>query len=389
MAASLLACGETVIHNCPNLSDVDAAIRILVHLGCTVNREGDKVNVDSKTLTRSDIPHELMREMRSSVIFLGAILARLGEAVLSTPGGCELGPRPIDLHLSALRAMGAEIEEEGGNIVCKAKKLKGCRINLSFPSVGATENIMLAAAKCSGTTVITNAACEPEIWDLQSYLRRLGIKVHGAGTSIVTIEGCGQKSSTEHWVIPDRIVAATYLACAASSGGAIELNDVCPSHIQTVTETLTEMGCEIKTGNDTIWINAEKPRKAVKPIITRPDPGFPTDAQPPIMAASLMAEGTTVFVENIFEIRYRHVAELLRMGADIKMEGRVAIVSGVKQLYGAPITATDLRGGASLIVAALGAEGITEISGVAHIDRGYDDIIVVLESLGADILRFD
>jgi UDP-N-acetylglucosamine 1-carboxyvinyltransferase len=389
MAASLLACGETVIHNCPNLSDVDAAIRILVHLGCTVNREGDKVNVDSKTLTRSDIPHELMREMRSSVIFLGAILARLGEAVLSTPGGCELGPRPIDLHLSALRAMGAEIEEEGGNIVCKAKKLKGCRINLSFPSVGATENIMLAAAKCSGTTVITNAACEPEIWDLQSYLRRLGIKVHGAGTSIVTIEGCGQKSSTEHWVIPDRIVAATYLACAASSGGAIELNDVCPSHIQTVTETLTEMGCEIKTGNDTIWINAEKPRKAVKPIITRPYPGFPTDAQPPIMAASLTAEGTTVFVENIFENRYRHVAELQRMGADIKTEGRVAIVSGVKQLYGAPITATDLRGGASLIVAALGAEGITEITGVAHIDRGYDDIIDVLESLGADILRFD
>lgn len=389
MAAALLACGETVIHNCPNLSDVDAAIRILIHLGCVVSREGDKVYVDSKTLSRSDIPHELMKEMRSSVIFLGAILARLGEAVLSTPGGCELGPRPIDLHLSALRAMGAEIEEEGGNIVCKAKSLKGCRINLSFPSVGATENIMLAAAKCSGTTIITNAACEPEIWDLQSYLRRLGIKVHGAGTSIVTIEGCGQRGNTEHWVIPDRIVAATYLACAATSGGTIELTNVCPGHIQTVIETLAEMGCDIKTGSDTILISAEKPRKAVKPIITKPYPGFPTDAQPPIMAASLTAEGTTVFVENIFENRYRHVAELQRMGADIKTEGRVAIISGVTQLYGAPITATDLRGGASLIVAALGAEGITEISGVAHIDRGYDDIIDVLESLGADILRFD
>jgi UDP-N-acetylglucosamine 1-carboxyvinyltransferase len=248
---------------------------------------------------------------------------------------------------------------------------------------------MLAAVKCSGTTIITNAACEPEIWDLQSYMRRLGIKAHGAGTSTITIEGCGQKGNTEHWVIPDRIVAATYLACAASSGGAIELTKICPGHLTTVTETLAEMGCDIKTGSDTILINAEKPRRAVKPIITKPYPGFPTDAQPPIMAASLTAEGTTVFVENIFENRYRHVAELQRMGADIKTEGRVAIVSGVKKLFGAPITATDLRGGASLVVAALGAEGTTEIAGVAHIDRGYDNIVGVLELLGADILRFD
>jgi UDP-N-acetylglucosamine 1-carboxyvinyltransferase len=389
MAASLLAEGETILHNCPNLSDVDAAIRILVHLGCRVWRDGEKVAVDSSTLDKSAIPHELMREMRSSVIFLGAILARSGEAILSMPGGCELGPRPIDLHLKALREMGAEIYEEGGNIVCKAKKLRGCRINLDLPSVGATENIMLAASRCEGTTIITNAAREPEIWDLQNYLRRLGVNVSGAGTSVVTIEGHGPAQSAEHWVIPDRIVSATYLAAAASSRGHILLENVIPSHFATVTEALAEMGCDVRIGRTTVEIKTTRRLKAGRPIITRPYPGFPTDAQPPLMAASLKAEGTTVFVENIFENRYRHAHELRRMGAEIKIEGRVAIVSGVDRLFGAPMTATDLRGGAALIVAALGAEGITDLSGVAHIDRGYDDIVGALSSLGAHIMRID
>lgn len=385
MAAALLACGDTVIHNCPNLNDVDAAMRILKHLGCSVSRENESVLINSKTLSRCDIPHDLMKEMRSSVIFLGAILARLGEAVLSMPGGCELGPRPIDMHLTALRTMGAVVEEEGGNIICRAPKLTGCRVNMALSSVGATENTMLAAAGCDGTTIITNAACEPEIWDLQGYLRRLGVNVSGAGTPVVTISGKLLSGSSEHWVIPDRIVAATYLACAVSAGGCIELTQVLPHHLGTVTEIFKEMGCSLKIGRSTIELTAPQERKAVRPIETRPYPGFPTDAQPPVMAAALTAKGTTVFVENIFENRYRHVPELLRTGADIKTEGRVAIVSGVGKLQGAPLCATDLRGGAALVVAGVGAEGTTEISGVQHICRGYDNIVAVLTSLGADV----
>ena len=387
LAATILSKSETVIRNCPDLTDVDAAVRILNRLGCSVTRDGDTVCVDSRQMTGCDIPDGLMREMRSSVIFLGAILARTGYAVLSMPGGCELGPRPIDMHLDALRALGADITEHGGNIICKADRLRGCRIDLAFPSVGATENSMLAASRAKGTTVITNAAREPEIWDLQRFLNKIGAKVFGAGSSIITVEGGDFGYSAEHKVIPDRIVSATYLCCAACCGGRVKVEGIIPNHLQTVCDALEEMGCTVIVGDDYVYIRAEDSLKAIRPVITRPYPGFPTDAQPPLMAACLKAEGTTAFVENIFENRYRHVDELKRMGADIRLEGRIAIVSGVKRLCAAPVTCTDLRGGAALIAAALGAEGESVISEVRHIDRGYENIEKALSEIGADIIR--
>lgn len=389
MAASILAEGESVIHNCPDLRDVDVSIKILNYLGCCVSRSGSTVTIDSSTMNHSDIPDALMREMRSSVVFLGAILARTGEAVLSYPGGCELGPRPIDLHLKALRTLGADIEEKGGNIICKVREFRSGRIDLPIPSVGATENAMLMASRCRGQTVITNAAREPEIEDLQAYLRRLGLNIHGAGTSIITIEGQPCKKSVEHKIIPDRIVAATYALAVASAGGKAEILKIEPKHFSTVTDVLSEAGCDLEIRPDSLKIVCERPLKAVRPIVTAPYPGFPTDAQPPLMAASLKFEGTTVFVENIFENRYRHISELRRMGADIRTEGRVALICGRKELHGASVEATDLRGGAALAVAALGAIGQSRISGLKHIDRGYERLEAALSNLGADVVRME
>jgi UDP-N-acetylglucosamine 1-carboxyvinyltransferase len=338
-------------------------------------------------MNQSDIPDALMREMRSSVVFLGAILARTGEAVLTYPGGCELGPRPIDLHLLALRVLGADIEEVGGKILCKVNKLQGGRIELQIASVGATENAMLMASRCEGKTIISNAAREPEIEDLQSYLQKLGVDIHGAGTAIITVEGKGGRKNVEHRIIPDRIVASTYALAVASAGGKAEITNVEPRHFATVLDVLKEAGCCIETGTDRIIVECNKQLKAVRPIMTCPYPGFPTDAQPPLMAASLKFEGTTVFVENIFENRYRHIGELLRMGADIRTEGRVAVICGKKTLHGASVEATDLRGGAALAVAALGAVGESRISGLKHIDRGYESLENAFSQLGAEIER--
>lgn len=386
LAATILAEGESVIHNCPDLSDVAASLEILRHLGCKAVREGDAVTVDASTLTRCDVPDELMREMRSSVIFLGAILGRGGEATLCTPGGCELGPRPIDLHLAAIRTLGAEIEERGSALHCTGA-LTGGDIVLSIPSVGATENAMLAAVAAAGTTTITNAAREPEIVDLQAFLRAMGARVRGAGSSVITIEGGYPLHGGEHTVMGDRIVAATYLTAAAAAGGDVEVTGCDYACLSTVTSVLAEAGCIVKSGADRIRIRRDGPLKGVRPVRTAPYPGFPTDAQAPVMAALCKGTGTSVFVENIFESRYRHVDELSRMGADIRVEGKVAVVYGVPRLHGGNVKASDLRGGAALVVAALGAEGPSEITGLHHVDRGYHDLDGALRSLGAGIVR--
>ena len=387
MAASILTGCETELTSCPDLSDVSASIKILENLGCTVKRDGDVVNIDSRGQTSCHIPHELMREMRSSVIFLGAILGRCGEAVLSMPGGCELGPRPIDLHLEALAALGATIDERGGNIYCSAAKLRGTQINLSFPSVGATENAILAACAAEGETVITNAAREPEIVDLQRYLTALGADVRGAGTSTVIVSGFVPKERVGHRVMGDRIVASTMLSAVAATGGYLHLRNVEPSDFETVTQALEQMGCEIERRQDSISLRSDGRLRAGKPISTRPYPGFPTDAAPPLMSAALKAEGTTVFIENIFENRFRHVPEMVLMGAEIRTEGRVAMVTGVQTLHGAPVTSTDLRGGAALVLAGLLAEGETLVHDPGHIDRGYEQLDSDLRQLGADVTR--
>lgn len=385
LAATLLCADTCVIENCPKLRDVDASVAILRHLGCCTHWEDSALVVDTARMDRAVVPDALMREMRSSVIFLGAILARFGTARLSMPGGCELGPRPVNLHLDALRALGAEVTERGGDIICRAHALQGRRILLPFPSVGATENAMLAACAAAGETVICNAAREPEIADLQCYLRKLGADISGAGTSTVTISGFRPRPFVEHTIMPDRIVAATILCAAAACGGEVELQDVDPAHFSTVLDSLSEAGCAIITTASTVRLSSDGQLTAPRPVVTQPYPGFPTDAQPPLMAACLRAKGTTVFTENIFTNRYRHAEEFRRLGAVVSIEGRVAYVTGVERLTGAPLTASDLRGGAAMLVAGLCAEGATELLDDGYIDRGYDRFDACLSALGADV----
>ncbi|MBO5917554.1 MAG: UDP-N-acetylglucosamine 1-carboxyvinyltransferase [Oscillospiraceae bacterium] len=389
LAACVLVPGECVLHNCPDLSDVRSTLAILQGLGCRVRREGSTVCVDASGVEYRAIPPERMRQMRSSFIFFGAILGRVGEAALGYPGGCELGPRPIDLHLEALRALGAQIWEENSVVFGRGGScLRGAAVHLPFPSVGATENAMLVACACSGDTVITGAAQEPEIEDLQAFLNAAGAVVRGAGTDRIVICGARPLHGTQHRVMSDRIVAATCLAAVGAAGGQARLQGVSGRWITPVTAVLEQAGCCIEQKRDGLYIRASRPMGDGGFVRTAPYPGFPTDAQAVVMAALAAGAGESCFEETMFQSRYRHVPELGRMGADIRVDGRRALVRG-RPLHAAQVESTDLRGGAALVVAALAAEGTSRVGALHHIDRGYECVEEMFARLGAQIRRED
>ena len=389
LAATVLNGGENVIHRCPRLRDVEGTVKILRHLGCDVRWEGNTLLVDSRHIDRCDIPDCLMRSMRSSVIFLGAITARCGEATISMPGGCDIGKRPIDLHLKAFREMGIAVEEQEAYISAKANGLQAKKLHLTFPSVGATENVMLAATAAEGETVIYNAAKEPEIVDLANFLKAIGVRVEGAGTDVIRMSGAKRLSPCAFTVMSDRIVAATYLTAALMTKSDLWVRYAEPAHLEAVLEVIKKAGGTPTIYQDGIRLLPPQRVRAVEKIKTEPYPGFPTDAQSLFLAAMSVADGVSVMEETIFENRFKTVPYLRQMGADIKQTGQMAIVRGVPNLCGASVKAPDLRGGAAILLAALAAEGETVIADACHIDRGYEDICVQFESVGADIKRME
>ena len=387
LAASVLTDEPVKIRGIPMINDVENMLRILTEVGCKIKRQKDIAVIDSSNAASHEIPTRLTKELRSSVFMLGSILTRFRRAKISYPGGCDIGIRPIDLHLSGLKRLGVKIVEKDGYIHCEADKLIGSEILLDFPSVGATENIILAAVKAEGITVIRNAAKEPEIVDLQNFLNAMGAKVKGAGGSTVAIEGVKRLHGVEYFPIGDRIEAGTYLIAAASCGGEIETKGVFSENIAALLHKLRENGCKIHTKNDRIILESDGRLKAVDLVETMPFPGFPTDLQAQYSALSCTAKGMTLVVENLFETRYRYAAELKRMGADITVRDRAAFIRGVERLHGAFLTAGDLRGGAALVLAALKAEGQSTVANLWHIDRGYADFEGKLRKLGAKIRR--
>ncbi len=387
LAASILTEEPVTLHRCPGITDVKNMLKILEKLGCKIRHEGSSVTIDSGSASRHLIPQELAKELRSSIFILGSILSRFGYGKVSYPGGCDIGLRPIDLHINGLRQLGVVIDESGGFIECDGKNMRGGTVHLDFPSVGATENIMLAGAKARGRTVIRNAAKEPEICDLQDFINRMGGKVSGAGTPTIEIEGVNRLHGCDFTPIPDRIVAGTYLMAGAMCGCDMELTGCVPEHIYSLIAKLRESACLIDYKNDKIYIKQKGRLRGIPSIETSPFPGFPTDTQAQAMAMLSVAGGTSMIVEKIFETRFKHAAELNKMGADITVRGQVAVVRGVERLMGAKVYAHDLRGGAALVLAALSAEGQSEVCDIHYIDRGYEGMEHVLGKLGGDIKR--
>lgn len=386
IAASILNGTNSTLYNVPNIQDTKATLEILHILGCKSIKKNGKIIIDSSKMESHEIPDNLMRKIRSSVVLAGAILGRFKNATFSYPGGCEIGSRPIDLHLNGFRKLGIKIEENAGFIRCYCDKIIGADIHLDFPSVGATENIIMAAVLADGETIITNAAMEPEIVDLQNFLNKMGAKVKGAGTNIIKIEGVKKLKSVSYNIMPDRIEAGTLLCMTAITGGNILLNNVNVEHINPIIHKLEESNCKIKTEKNIIILEAPKRLKALD-IKTMPHPGFPTDMQSIFVAMLTTAKGTSIVVENIFENRYRYVSELQRMGAKITVEGRAAIIKGTKKLIGTNVKSTDLRGGAAMCTAGLVARGTTVISNIEYILRGYEKLDEKLLKLGANITK--
>ncbi len=388
IVASLLADGETVIKNVPDLRDIRTMLQVIQCLGATYdfNTEKNILRIKVNSIKNAEVPYELVKTMRASYYVMGPLLARIGEADVSLPGGCAIGERPMDIHLSGFEALGTEINLDHGYIKARASSLKGAEFKMRAVSVGATANLMMAAVLTKGKTVLDNCAMEPDVVDLGNFLVKMGAKISGLGTERIEIEGVKNLQPVTYSVIPDRIEAGTYLIAGAATRGSVKITGVIPEHVGACITALSEMGYSINSGKD--WVAIE-PTKALKGTMIRtlPFPGFPTDLQAPIMALATIIPGINVIIETIFERRFTHVAELRRMGADITIEGTVVIVKGVKKLMSAPVMMSDLRAGAALVVAALAAQGETEIRRIYHCDRGYENLDRKLMSLGADIQR--
>lgn len=377
---------KSTIKNVPNILDVKSMVNILQQLGVKIDCKDKDYYIDSSSMTSHILEQEACKALRSSIFLLGPLLSRLHKAVISYPGGCDIGNRPIDLHISGLKNLNVKIEERHGYIICDGKNMKAGEVHLDFPSVGATENIMMACVKLKGKSVIYNAAKEPEIVDLQNFINSMGGKISGAGTSTIIIQGVDQLSFTEYEPIADRIVAGTYLIAGAITGGHIKLNNAIPEHNIALISKLKQMGCDVLSHSNSIELIANGRLNSCV-IDTQPYPGFPTDLQSQMLALQTICNGTGVVIENLFETRFKTFSELSKMGADITIRDRVALIRGVEKLYGATVSAGDLRGGASLVLAGLKAEGYTTIDNIYHIDRGYDNLEYDLKSLGANIKR--
>ena len=387
LASTLLTKGKTVLHNVPNLTDITVMCEILTCLGATVSRDDKNiVTVDAGRIRHTVVPYDLTSRMRGSFLVAGPLLAGMKQVRLSLPGGCPIGSRPIDLHLKGFQCLGAEVTKGYGFAEISAKHLKGNKIYLDFPSVGATENIIMAAVLAEGTTTIENAAAEPEIADLAGCLNTMGARVSGAGSDTVRIRGVSELHPAEYTVMPDRIEAGSFMIASALTGGDIRLDGIVPTHLKPLTAKMCEMGADIKTSGNTLRLKHISPYRATD-VKTLPFPGFPTDMQAQIMALLSLSEGTGIVTETVFENRFMHAQELCRMGAKIKVEGHCAIVEGVDHLTGTTVAATDLRAGAALVLAGLAAEGTTEVTNIYHIDRGYENLDGKLRALGADIER--